>query len=382
VVDGEGPQEPRRRRRWVLAFVLVLIVGAVGAVGLAGFRVYESHFATPDYSGSGSSSVQIVINPGDTATLIGATLTKSDVIKSVKAFIKAAATNPDSVKIQPGSYNLHKRMSAANALTMLLARNSNGNLANLVPNGITITEGMISVDIFEKLHEKTGIPLADFVTAAKDPASLGVPSWWYTRDDGKQPIISVEGFLLPDTYTFTAGETAKQMLSAMVKEFNDATAAGQLNVQADAKTLGMTPYEVLITASITQAEAQSQVDMAGVAEVVYNRIYRPGGGDSGSRLEIDSEVNYWLRITGHSAQDSSNLTVSQLTNPQDPYSTHLKPGLPPGAIDNPGKDALTAALHPDTTKRPYYYWQTVTGSPKVLFAKTAQEACAQRHQSC
>jgi UPF0755 protein len=382
VADGEGRRKPRRKRRVLLTFVLVLVVGVVGVVGLAGFRVYQSRYATPDYSGSGSGTAQVVVNSGDTASLIGATLTKSDVIKSVKAFIKAAAANPDSVKIQPGSYTLHKRMSASNALSMLLARNPDGNLVNLVSNGVTITEGMISVDIFEKLHEKTGIALADFVTAAKDPGALGVASSWFTRDDGKQPIISVEGFLFPDTYTFTPGETAKQMLSAMVKEFMDATGAGQLNAQAGAKTLGMTPYEVLITASIAQAEAQSQVDMAGVAEVVYNRIYRPNGGDSGSKLEIDSEVNYWLRITGHSAQDSSNLTVSQLTNPQDPYSTHLKPGLPPGAISNPGKDALTAALHPDTTKRPYYYWQTLTGSPKVVYAKTGREACAQRHQSC
>ncbi|GAA5194247.1 hypothetical protein GCM10023322_58120 [Rugosimonospora acidiphila] len=380
--DGEGPRRPRRKRRGVLTLVLVLIVGFVGAVGLVGFRVYETRFATPDYSGSGSGTVQATVNPGDTATLIGASLTKLGVIKSEKAFFKAAASNPDSVKIQPGSYNLHKRMSAANALDMLLAKNSDGSLANLVSNGITITEGMISVDIFEKLHEKTGVPVADFVAAAKDPESLGVPSSWYTRDDGKKSIISIEGFLFPDTYTFQPGETAKQMLSTMVKEFMDAAGSSQLNIEAGAKTLGMTPYEVLITASIAQEEAASQPDMAGVAEVVYNRIYRPDGGDSGAKLEIDSEVNYWLRITGHSAQDSENLTMSQLTSTQDPYSTHLNPGLPPGAIGNPGKDALSAALHPDTSKRPYYYWQTLPGSPKVVYAKTGQEACQQRNESC
>ncbi|GIH20062.1 endolytic transglycosylase MltG [Rugosimonospora africana] len=380
-VDDEKPGKPRGKRRVVLAFVLVLVVGFAGAIGLAGFRFYQSHFAIPDYAGSGNGTVEVVINSGDTATVVGTMLTNKDVIKSVKAFIQAAATNPDSVKIQPGAYNLHQRMSAAKALDMLLARNSDGALVNLAP-GITITEGMISVDIFEKLHEKTGVPLADFVAAAKDPVSLGVPSSWYTRDDGKKPIVSIEGFLFPDTYTFTPGETAKQMLSAMVKEFMDATGPSQLNVQAGAKTLGMTPYEALITASIAQAEAQSKEDMAGVSEVVYNRIYRPGGGDSGSTLSIDSEVNYWLRITGHSAQESESLTVSQLTSPKDPYSTHLNPGLPPGAISNPGKDALTGALHPDTTKRPYYYWQTLTGSPKVVYAKTAHEACAQRHASC
>ncbi len=384
VVDAVGAEKPRRRGRTGLTFVLVLLMfAAIGGVGVVGYKYYKNHFSTPDFTGMGTGSVNVVVNPGDSATTVGKTLLAADVVKSVEAFTKAAAANPQWTKLEAGTFKLHKEMSAANAVTMLLARNSDGSLTNLVHDGVTITEGMITLDIYAKLHAKyPNIPISDFVTAAKDPVSLGVPASWYALSpaisNGRKPIKSIEGFLYPDTYTFPKDATAKQMLQAMVKEFMTAVGPTKLNIVAGAKALNMTPYEVLITASIAQEEAQTEKDMSGVTEVIYNRIFRTAGGDSGNILAIDSEVNYWLRITGHKALDSSQLTNSILHNSADPYNTHDIPGLPPGALGNPGTDALTAALNPDRSKAGYYYWQTVTGKTGVLFAKTCNEAAAQR----
>jgi UPF0755 protein len=386
VDDAVGAEKPRRRGRTAITFVLVLLMfAAIGGVGVVGYKIYKDKFSTPDYSGMGTGSVNVVINRGDGSATIGKTLVTDGVTKSVEAFTKAAAANPGYSKLQAGTFKLHKQMSAANALGMILATNSDGSLTNLVHDGVTITEGMITLDVYAKLHAKfPNIPVSDFVAAGKNPVALGVPASWFALspaiDNGRKPIKSIEGFLYPDTYTFTKDDTAKTMLTKMVKEFMNAVGTSGLNIVAGARALNLTPYEVLITASIAQEEAQTQKDMAGVTEVIYNRIFRTSAGDSGSILGIDSEVNYWLRITGHKALDSSKLTYSILHSAADPYNSHDIGGLPPGALGNPGKDALSAALHPDRTKVADYYWQTVSGKTGVLFAKTCSEASHQRGQ--
>jgi UPF0755 protein len=236
------------------------------------------------------------------------------------------------------------------------------------------------VNIYAALSKVTKIPVADFKAAAKDPVALGVPASWFKgkTHNGRPFIKSIEGFLYPATYTLEPGETAKQILSDMVKKFNAEVGPDNLNLAAAAKDLGMTPYEVLITASIAQEEAQSAADFAGVSEVILNRIYRTGAGDSGANLGIDSEVNYWLAINGKKPKDSSGLTYSELHDAKDPYNSHDKPGLPPGAIGNPGADAIKGAEHPNTKYRGYYYWQTIPPNPKVVYAKTYSAFQAQQ----
>jgi UPF0755 protein len=376
----EKPEAPKRRRR--SPAVLVVVVLMLIAVVFGGYFAYHKitgYFGAPDYSGNGTGTVKVKVAAGDTATDIATTLVNAGVIKGTKAFITAATNDPNSVKIEPGTYALHRKMSAAAALKALEAKDSNGNLLNALVYKVTIPEGTITPKIYAALSKATGIPLKDFVTAAKDPIALGVDKSWFVgkTHNGRPFLKSTEGFLFPATYNFQPDESAQQMLKDMVKKFNDVVGPDDMKITAASKRLGMTPYEILINASIAQAEASSAADMAGVAEVVLNRIYRTNG-DAGDRLGIDSEVNYWLKLNGKESKDSAQLTVSQLHDAKDPYNTHDKSGLPPGAIDNPGRDALNAAMNPDTTKRGYYFWQTIGSNPKVVFAKTSSQFAAQQ----
>ena len=133
--EAIGAEKPRRKGRSTMTFVLVLILLAVcGGAGVYGYKFYVNRFTTPDYSGMGSGSTTVVVKNGDFAGAIATTLYKDGVVKSTKAFIKAADKDPNSTKIQPGAYSLHKQMSAANALAALLARDSKGKLINLVSN--------------------------------------------------------------------------------------------------------------------------------------------------------------------------------------------------------------------------------------------------------
>jgi UPF0755 protein len=299
------------------------------------------------------------------------------VVRSSQAFINAFTANPHSKDVEPGFYNLRKQMKASLAVDMLLARKADGSLANRVSNKITITEGMISQQIFETLSKATKIPVAQFTDAAKNPIALGIPDWWFKRQDGHpQPNPpSIEGFLYPATYDFDPNADAAGILKTMVQNF--LTVTGDLKFADDAQQkFGLSPYEGLIAASIAQVEAVFPEDMGGVARVLYNRAYK--GFDCGC-LGLDSTVNYWLRITGKVAQQSGSISYSMMHDPKNPYNTYDNKGLPPGPISNPGKEALTAAITAPASN--YTYFLAIDKAGHTAFASTYSDFCAKTHQA-
>jgi UPF0755 protein len=374
---GRG-RKGRRGRSFVALFLVLLLLGGLGLAGWWGVGKVQSYFAVKDYSGPGSGDVQIQILNGDSATDIANNLYNHQVVKSGKAFVDAANANSNAKGIEPGFYKLHQHMQAKLAVAALLARDTGGALINKISRKVTIREGEIALDIFKELSAATKIPVAQFTAAAKDPIGLGVPDWWFTRGDGKAvDKTNIEGFLYPATYEFDPNADAKTILSAIVNNFN--TEIGKLGFADHAqKGLNLSPYEVLVAASIAQVEAVRPADMAGVARVLYNRAY--SGNFACSCLGLDSEVNYWLRISGKEAKDSGNLTQSQLHDPADPYNTHDKPGLPIGPISNPGADALTGAM--TAPKSNNFYFLAINKQGDTAFASNSTQFEQLRLQAC
>jgi len=348
----------------------LVLLGVLGLGGWYGYDKIKDFFAAPDYTsatGNGTEA-QVQVKTGETATDIGSELQKADVVKSVKAYTDAAKDNPKGNEVQPGTYKLFKQMRAKDALSALLATNADGSLKNKISAKVTIPEGTLAIDVFAKLSQATKIPVGEFQEAAKDPVALGVPDFWFNRADGKPSTRSVEGFLFPATYEFNPGVDAKTVLSTMIAKFiAEAGAMGFAEkVQAERQ---ISPYEALIVASIAQAEAPLPEDMSKVARVLYNRAY--GGKFFCGCLQVDVTVNYWLRQQGKDAAASKNLTQSQLHNPDNPYNTHDRPGLPVGPIDNPGKDALQGAAAP--APGDFLFFVTIDKQGHTAFATTNAE---------
>jgi len=367
-------EKKRRRRSFGALFISLVLLAALGAGVYWGVGKVQDLFGASDYTSNPSTTpVNVKIESGDYAADIATKLYNQKVVKSEKAFIAAAAADPRSKSIQPGTYKLYEQMPARNALLILI------DPKNIVGNKVLITEGMITVDIYAKLSKASGLPIKDFVDAAKDPVALGVDASWFSgaREDGRPVIKSIEGFLFPDTYMFSPDMTATDMLKAMVTRFNQV--AGELKF-ADTVTanLHITPYEALIAASIAQAEAQKADDFAKVARVLYNRSY---GNFACNCLGLDSEVNYWLTISGKESAASENLTQSQLHDPADPYNTHDKAGLPGGAISNPGKDAMQGAIAPVGANNVFYFL-TIDKQGTMAFATTKAQFDSLVKQAC
>jgi UPF0755 protein len=142
---------------------------------------------------------------------------------------------------------------------------------------------------------------------------------------------NLEGFLFPATYDFLAPTTTRQLVLSQLKAFT--TDWNKLDLSY-ARSKNLTPYDVLIVASMVEKEALAPDERGKIARVIYNRLH------AHMPLGIDATIRYALHVPG-----TESLRESQL-NSDTPYNTRKFAGLPPGPIANPGLASIQAAAHP------------------------------------
>ena len=150
---------------------------------------------------------------------------------------------------------------------------------------------------------------------------------------------SLEGFLFPATYDFLPRTTSKQLVQAQLGAFRTNWRRVDL---AYARSKNLTPYDVLIIASMVERETVAPSERKLVAAVIYNRLH------AGMTLGIDATIRYGLHVPG-----TKPLLQSQLES-DNPYNTRKFAGLPPTPIANPGLASIQAAAHP--AKVDYLYF--------------------------
>jgi UPF0755 protein len=315
----EKQRRDRRRAATAMTLVLAILVLLGGGIWYGVDKV-GALLAAPDYPGPGSGTVVVQVQPLETASDIAVTLQAKDVVKSTKAFVDAATAEPRSRGIQPGSYQLKRKMTAADAVLALL------DPANKVTLKFTVSEGLSANRMFDKIAEQTAITVPQLQAAAKNPTALGVPAW----GNG-----NIEGFLFPDTYILDPGTDAEGVLKEMVQR--SLQVFEEIDFVARAGKVNLEPLEALEVASLLEQEGVT-ADFPKIARVIYNRLR------DGMRLQMDSTTVYGRELRGLHRQTA--LTRAELNLADDEYSTYTNDGLPPTPISNPGKAALEAALEP------------------------------------
>ena len=310
---GSDPAKKGRGAVW-LALILFLVV----LLGLAGFLLKDRILGATadDYEGAGSGEVVIQVTEGQTLAEIGDTLKEAGVVASAQAFITAASTNEQSAAIGPGYYRMAERMSGEAALSTMLDPNS------LLITRIPVPEGLRLNQVVKRLSNFTEIPRSRFYAALKRSENLGLVKF----AEGNP-----EGFLFPATYEFPPQTRAPAIISAMFERYRQA--ADDIGFVAKSEATGYTPYEVMVIASLVQAEGHPD-DYGKVSRVIYNRLA------AGMPLQLDATVNYALD------KSEINLSADQLAT-DSPYNTYIVGGLPPTPINQPGEAAMRAALKPD-----------------------------------
>ena len=330
---GQGPGRPRRRRlRWIAPLVALLVILVPVAIGGAYvYSFYMSKYHPADYPGPGTGYLVVQVGAGDTPTSLGPKLQQLGVVASARAFVLAAEHSSNPNGLLPGFYGVHEHMKASLAYALLL------DPKNLVQVTVTIPEGLRTSQTLAVLGARSGIAASAYAQVLKNPAQLHLPAY----ANGKP-----EGYLFPATYEVQPHETALGVLTGMVQRFDQEAAAA--NLPAGARKVHLTEGQVIIMASLVQAEGGRLSDYPKIARVIYNRLAH------GIPLQLDSTVLYGLNTYGIMATDA------QLTS-TSPYNTYRHKGLTPGPIDNPGAAAIQAVLKPATGNWLYF----VTVNPKT-----------------
>ncbi|MER7844759.1 endolytic transglycosylase MltG [Kitasatospora sp. NPDC096077] len=327
---SDAPDPHRRRNGLACALTALSLIAVFGGIGLTGYTWFQQQRKPPaaaDYNGQGNGSVQVSVPEGAGLSQIASALVRNGVVASSLAFTRAAKGSAAAAgRIQPGTYTLKLKMSAAAALAVLV------DPANA--NGLTIPEGWRGYQIFTAIDKKLNLPAGTTQKTAQDQAAeLGLPDF----ANG-----SPEGYLFPARYAITDGTTALDLLKQMVERAGKEFSRDDANVVA--QNLGQSLYGLVTVASMVQGEADNNEDMGKVARVIYNRLAK------GMPLQLDSTINYAL------GRSTLNTTVTD-TKLDSPYNTYLHPGLPPSPISNPGRQAIMAALDP--TPGDWVYFVTV-----------------------
>ena len=324
--------------------ITLFLIAALAAAGFAAWQVYVP--VTP------SVQTFVMLRSGYSTRRIAVELKKSGVIRSELAFRIWHTAHPKPT-LKAGEYLFEREAT----LPQIYGRIARGDIYFHV---VTIPEGFTMFDIAQAIEDAKLGSAADFLHIAQTQTQLIA--------DFAPDAKSLEGYLFPNTYEFTRTQSLQEMAAAMVHQFRQVALQIGLSSVASTATArdpaiaipAIDVHKIVTMASIGEKETAAPEERARVASVYYNRLSHR------MALDADPSVIYaeLLQGTYSGALHHADLAINS------PYNTYRFPGLPPGPIGNPGRSALEAALHPETTKFLYF---VSDGNGHHRFATTLDE---------
>jgi UPF0755 protein len=306
---GPAGSHRRRRPRWGRILAALFAAAVVGVAAWFLLSLFQP------FHGDGEGDEMLVRIPrGSTLGNIAQLLERDGVISSAGFFELRARIAGRSDELKPGPYRLRRNMS----YEAVLDRLERGVPPNVVV--VTIPEGRSRREIAPLVRRLDG----NYLRATRRSPVLD------PREYGARGARSLEGFLFPATYELKKGQPVSRLVERQLEAFKRNFDRVDLGY---ARSKNLSPYDVLIVASMVEREALVPRERPLIASVIYNRLRR------GIPLGIDATIRFSLN------QWDEPLKRSELANPT-PYNTRENPGLPPGPIGNPGLASIEAAARP------------------------------------
>ncbi len=241
------------------------------------------------------------------------------------------------------------------------------NASNAISNTCTITfiEGDWMKDFANKFAQNTDLSVEELFAYWDDEEVLLtlIDEYEFLTDEILNENIRhpLEGYFFPETYEFYIETTPE----AVTKRLLDQTELIYKKYEEQIKNSNLSVHEIFTLASVVQYEAGNIDDMRGVAGVFFNRL------NDGMRLQSSVTVCYAIDI-----EPDEDWVACEINSDYDnPYNTYMNDGLPPGPILNPGEEAISAVLNPESNDY-YYFIGDVCSDGTVYFASTYEEHLA------
>jgi uncharacterized YceG family protein len=279
------------------------------------------------FQGSPHGRITVTIPVRSTSSQIGKLLAQDGVISSSFFFELRATLDGQRGDMRAGTYHLQLGMTYSKVLSVLTTPPPAAKVTEL-----TISEGQTRAAV-DKLLRSQHVR-GSYLTATRSSKLLDP-----RRYGARRRPSSLEGFLFPSTYQLIDPVQISALVADQLTTFHQRFATVDLRY---ARRRHLTPYDVLIVASLIESETPTSHDRPLVSSVIYNRLA------DGMPLQLDSTTRY---ATGNLHRA---LTVSELDS-RSPYNTRVHTGLPPTPIDSPGMASIQAAAHPARTNYLYFF---------------------------
>ncbi len=301
-----------------------------------------------------SDQTHLIVIPED-ATIedVASMLERDGIIRSPKFFTMFSEMRDDDPYI-PGEHFVRPNM-AYETIIEELTNMEEDEIKESVE--VTFPEGITIIEAAQILEENNVCSAKDF-TFYFNSGGFGFDFENLLPTDTSIKFMRMEGYLFPDTYYFYVNMDPEQVCQKIYLNFSQHLTQPRLE---KIESLELSLDEVITMASIVQKEAATTGTMTLVASVFWNRLRN---ADVFPLLQSDPTSNYSKLVVRPNMEVVDETIVNS-------YDTYKSAGLPPGAICNPGIDAIDAVL--DDYPSDYFYFIANINTKQTRFAATLEE---------
>lgn len=291
---------------------------------------------------------EVTIPKGANAKDIAEYLSHYQVVRDINEFLFWLKISGNEKNLKSGTYELHKFKNPFYVINKLLR----GGMSDI---NITIPEGLTMYETAEILDINGVIDKEEFLVLCNDKdfiVNLGLKT------------SSLEGYLFPDTYSFSISQTDSQVILTFIENFNRHIEEYKLDNRDSI-------FKIVTVASMVEKEAKFKDERPIIAKVFLNRLRtnRP--------LESCATVLYVLKQTDYEKYCTKTKLTQRDLKIDSPYNTYLHIGLPPGPICSPGESSISAVISPADVD---YLYFVSKGNGQHHFSTTFREHIAAKEK--
>lgn len=293
-----------------------------------------SYFSQPNNKENGKTIIEIP--RGSALTQIADSLKSLSLIEDKEMFIFWAKSLGYEKKFKAGHFTIPQGLNEYQLVKYLTVVKENVLFIRLL-------EGWDIIQISEAIGKKVGISSKEILERCMDSTYISGLNL---------NVANLEGYLLPDTYYFSEGESADNIIKHLVVQ--TLSIFEKDSVKEALKDLKLTQHQILTLASIVEGEAILDAERPIVASLYHNRLKKR------MKLQADPTIQYIIEGPPRRLLNR-DLTIDS------PYNTYKYSGLPPGPINNPGRASILAAIFPARTD---YIYMVAVGDGSHAFTQT------------
>jgi UPF0755 protein len=318
-----------RHTVWWRLLTFALLPAAI--IYYAFFRPLPDDYAPRDF-------VTVNIPFGATFRQVSDSLQEVNLLEHEAVFLVLGKISRKERNIRAGMFEIPRGLSSWQLLNYL-------ETAPAMQIKVTFPEGILSTQMAGILQEKIGIDTSLFVSLVHDSAFA-------------QTLMgesSLEGYLLPETYFFEWKMPETQIIQRMAANTRQIFEADTIRDRLS--QLNRTPLEIITLASIIEGEVMVDSERVYISSLYHNRLRL------GWPLQADPTIQYII-------PGPPRRLLHRDLEIDSPYNTYKHTGLPPGPINNPGRESILAALYPANTS---YLYMVAMGDGRHKFSKSLKE---------